>query len=59
VYGDSLHNYLVAVIVPEKEALSKFGDNDEALNEDKVKNSFIEELKKIAKQEGFHGFEVP
>lgn len=57
VYGDSLQNNLVAVVVPEKAALEKWasennvnGTYDEILKNPATVKFYIEEIKKLSKE---------
>jgi len=70
VYGDSLQSALVAVLVPDEDTvrhmLDKSGDAGLAKSSfadicksDKLKTMIMEEIKKVAKTNGLHGFEVP
>lgn len=66
VHGDSLRSYLVAVAVPDPENLARFaaglgikGSFTELCANKKVTNAVLEDLNKVGKSEGLHGFEQP
>ena len=66
IYGDSLQNYLVGVVVPDKDALEKFaqekgieGDFSALLKKDEILNHYLAELKRVGKESSFFGFEIP
>ena len=66
VYGDSLQNNLVAVVVPEKPILEKWaaensvsGSYEEILASLQVNKLYLEDIKKQSKDAGFFGFETP
>lgn len=66
VYGDSLQNFLVMVVVPDKEPLEKWakesgitGEFSELLQKEEVNAHYMSELKRISKEAGFFGFEIP
>jgi long-chain acyl-CoA synthetase len=66
VYGDSLQNNLVAVVVPEKPILEKWaaensvsGSYEEILASPQVNKLYLEDIKKQSKDAGFFGFETP
>eukprot|EP00347_Sterkiella_histriomuscorum_P021352 403334285 len=66
VYGDSLQNNLVAVVVPDKVQLEKWasennvkGDFMAILEAPQSANLILEDMKRISKEAGFFGFEVP
>ena len=60
VYGDSLQNNVVAVVIPEKHHLEKWAKEngvsdsnyEELLKDDKAKKFYLEEIKKMAKEAG-------
>ncbi|WAC89637.1 carboxylic acid reductase [Mycobacterium sp. Aquia_213] len=52
VYGNSAHPYLLAVIVPSEEALSRFGA-------DELKGRIADSLQVVAKEAGLQSYEVP
>ncbi|MEE3066191.1 MAG: carboxylic acid reductase [Actinomycetota bacterium] len=52
VYGNSAHPYLLAVIVPSEEALSRFGG-------DELKGRIADSLQSVAKEAGLQSYEVP
>ena len=70
VYGDSFQTYLVAVIVPEEEAvrkmledsgesaLAKAAFSDICKNE-KLKSIIVKDIMQIGKDSGLYGFEIP
>ena len=69
VYGDSLQSALVAIIVPDEEPLrnilaskdpSLAKDTFQALCKSEVVRSMImDEIRKVSKKAGLHGFEIP
>jgi long-chain acyl-CoA synthetase len=70
VHGDSLQTYLVAVIVPEEEAVRNMleGSGEAELakatfsdicKSEALKAFITKEIKRIAKENGLHGFEIP
>jgi len=68
VYGDSLQNYVVAIIVPEKSEIEEWAKQKEGLTyesyEDLLKQKeteqfMMDEIKRTSKEEGFYGFEIP
>lgn len=67
IYGDSLQNNVVAIIVidrPHAEAWFKekgkdTSDYEAMLQDESYKWFILDEIKKMAKQAGFFGFEVP
>jgi long-chain acyl-CoA synthetase len=70
VHGDSLQTYLVAVIVPDEEAVRKLlEDSGETVlakasfadicKSEKLKSVIDGEIKRLAKENGLHGFEIP
>ena len=69
VYGDSLQSALVAIIVPDEEPLrnilaskdpSLAKDTFQALcKSDVVKSMIMDEIRKVSKKAGLHGFEIP
>ena len=66
VYGDSLQNNLVAVVVPEKPILEKWatensisGSYEEILASPQVNKLYLDDIKKQSKDAGFFGFETP
>ncbi|MEE6139643.1 carboxylic acid reductase [Mycobacterium sp. 050128] len=52
VYGNSAHPYLLAVIVPSEEALSRFGAGE-------LKGRIADSLQTVAKEAGLQSYEVP
>ncbi|TVU24850.1 hypothetical protein EJB05_27310 [Eragrostis curvula] len=65
VYGNSFESFLVAVVVPERQALeewaaanNKSGDFAELCNDLKAKGYFQDELNKTGKKLGLRGFEM-
>jgi len=63
VYGDSLQNNLVAIVVPEKRHVEKWasengvgGSYDEILVNEKTNKFFLEEIKTLSKQAGVSPF---
>ncbi|WP_343599487.1 carboxylic acid reductase [Mycobacterium sp.] len=52
VYGNSAHPYLLAVVVPTPQALSRFGA-------DELKPMLAESLRQVAKDAGLQSYEVP
>lgn len=70
MYGDSLQTYLVAVIVPEEEAVRKMLEDSvesalakaafsEICKSERLKSIIIKEIMQIGKDSGLHGFEIP
>jgi long-chain acyl-CoA synthetase len=70
VYGDSFQSALVAIIVPDEEAVQKWASDsgDVSLaNQDfkslcksqSLHSAIMEEIKVLAKKNGLHGFETP
>jgi len=68
VYGTSLCSKLVAIIVPELDAIKpiakeKFGMENPTLEDicksEDAKNFIMEQIKKMAKETKLHGFEIP
>eukprot|EP00830_Metopus_es_P011192 TRINITY_DN2150_c0_g1_i1.p1 TRINITY_DN2150_c0_g1~~TRINITY_DN2150_c0_g1_i1.p1 ORF type:complete len:218 (-),score=51.71 TRINITY_DN2150_c0_g1_i1:9-662(-) len=65
VYGESLYTYLIAIIVPKKEAIMSFAHSNSIEGEfeslclnPKVKAELLSSLEKIGKKENFVGFEM-
>ncbi|MER7959073.1 carboxylic acid reductase [Streptomyces sp. NPDC096030] len=54
VYGNSERSYLLAVVVPSADALARFGDRAEELQQ-QLSDSFVE----VAKEEGLNSYEIP
>lgn len=66
VHGDSLKSYLVAVAVPDPEALTRFagelgvkGDFAALCANKQVTDAILNQLIELGKSEGLHGFEQP
>ena len=67
VYGDSFQNSLVAIVVPNKQTVVDWAeenkiqsqDFDTLLQEKAIKDNFIAIFKSLAKKHGLFGFEVP
>ena len=67
VYGDSLQNNLIAIVVPNKEITQTWCEENKIQNQDyeallqekPVNDHFISIFKDIAKKQGLFGFEVP
>lgn len=70
VYGDSFQNALVAILVPDEESVRKLlQDSGEAglakapfaeiCKNKKLKAVVMDELKRLGRENGLHGFEVP
>jgi long-chain acyl-CoA synthetase len=70
VYGDSLESSLVAIIIPDEEPVrNMLASSEEAqlakspfaeiCKSNKLKGIILEEFKRLAKEMGLHGFEVP
>jgi long-chain acyl-CoA synthetase len=67
VYGDSLQNNVVGIVVPEKDVLVKWAtekglpvdDYEELIKNEQVYKLFEAEIKAKAKEAGFFGFEIP
>jgi len=67
VYGDSFQNYLVTVIVPDKEMVTAWAmenemdikDYEAILKAEATKEHFIAIMKEKAKEKNLFGFEVP
>jgi long-chain acyl-CoA synthetase len=70
VHGDSLQAYLVAVVVPEEEfvrkMLNEIGESilakasfADICKSEKLKKVIHGEIKRLAKENGLHGFEIP
>jgi fatty acid CoA ligase FadD9 len=60
VHGDSLRAYLLAVIVPEQEAVEvALRARGDSLDEASVKALIREELARVAREVPLHGFEIP
>jgi long-chain acyl-CoA synthetase len=70
IHGDSLQSYLVAIIVPEEEAVRKLLEESgesalakspffEICKSEKLKTVISGEIKRLAKENGLHGFEIP
>jgi long-chain acyl-CoA synthetase len=70
VYGDSLQNSLVAILVPDvdtvRDMLEKSGETAlakapfaEICKSEKLKNVIMGEITKVGKTNGLHGFEIP
>jgi long-chain acyl-CoA synthetase len=69
VHGDSFQNYVVAVIVPDEEpvrhmlaskhpALAKASFSDVCQSAE-LKGIIHEDIRRVAKENGLHGFEIP
>ncbi|WVZ51202.1 hypothetical protein U9M48_002364 [Paspalum notatum var. saurae] len=65
VYGNSFESFLVAVVVPERQALeewaaanNKVGDFVELCNDPKARGFVLDELNKTGKKLGLRGFEM-
>ena len=70
VYGDSFQSTLVAIIIPDEEPVRHMlkSSEDNKLAEsslmdicknEKLKNMINEDIRKLAKQNGLYGFEIP
>jgi long-chain acyl-CoA synthetase len=66
MYGDSLQNFLVGVVVPDKDQVLKVAeekglgsDFEAVIKKDEMVNHFLAEMKKAGKEAGFFGFEIP
>ncbi len=70
VYGDSLQSSLVAVLIPDEEPVRNMlhSSGDSALAQapfaeicasDKLKSIIMDDMQKVAKANGLHGFEIP
>jgi len=67
VYGDSLQNNLVAIVIPEQKLLEKWAvdnsidipDYENLLKDERVKKFFLDTMRKLGKEAGFFGFEIP
>lgn len=70
VHGDSLQSYLVAIIVPAEEAVRKVLEESgesalakvsfaEICRSEKLKAVIDGEIKRLGKENGLHGFEIP
>jgi long-chain acyl-CoA synthetase len=68
VYGDSYQHELVAVVVPEPEAVGKWAkannvqldsSDSEAVSKcDKLKKAVLAQIKEVSKKNKLHGFET-
>ncbi|MFB8352820.1 carboxylic acid reductase [Streptomyces niveus] len=54
LYGNSERSYLLAVVVPTPDALERYGDDRERLEQ-----LLSESLRRIAKDAGLHSYEIP
>jgi len=66
VYGDSLHSFLVAVVVPDwdtvgpaSKSLEIEGTNEEICRHPKINELILKNMGEIGKQANLHGFEYP
>lgn len=67
VYGDSLQNNLVGIVVPEKAEVEKWAasknltieDYDEFLKNEELNKHIQNEIRLKAREAGFFGFEIP
>ena len=66
VYGDSLQNNLVGIIVPDKVPIEKWaaanqveGDFSSLIKNEKVLKLIQDDMRTLAKSAGFFGFEIP
>ena len=74
VYGDSLQSSLVAIVIPDEEPLRSFLKSRKSSLADAslaticqpgsetarmLKPFFMQEIKRVSKENGLHGFEVP
>jgi long-chain acyl-CoA synthetase len=69
VYGDSFQNALVAIVVPDEDPVrNMLASEDPSLakaplsticQSDKLKDFLMKEIKRVAKESGLLGFEVP
>lgn len=69
VYGDSLHNYTIALIVPNSHSLKLLAGrlsadlSDETINDlcdnPKVNQQFVNELTEFSTRIGFNKYEIP
>lgn len=70
VYGDSLQSSLVAILIPDEEPVRNLlANSDEAAlskapfreicKNNKLKNIIMDEIRRVGKVNGLHGFELP
>ncbi|XP_055344354.1 long-chain-fatty-acid--CoA ligase 5-like [Paramacrobiotus metropolitanus] len=66
VDGNSLHSFPVAIVIPEKDHLTKWAGEhgqsagyEELLKSKEAKQYILDEFKRIAKKDGIKSFEIP
>jgi long-chain acyl-CoA synthetase len=59
VHGTSTESFLIVVVVPSEEALTKYGGKEQAIQSEELKKEILMDLDKVCRSEKLKGYEIP